>query len=656
MENFLIAARAVHYASTISLAGVFAFLCLVAAPAPWPRLRRRHWLIAWASLAVAMLSGAAWLLFGSAQMSGQPIADTLTQGVIGIVLSQTRFGQIWVLRFVIGAVLAGLLLVPQRWHNWMWRWGGLVLSAGALASLAWAGHGAATPGRPGDLHLAADILHLLAAGAWVGSLVPFALLLAEAGRSGDPAAAATVRRVVVRYSVLAAISVTILFTAGLVNTWFLAGSVPALLGTAYGRLVLAKITIFATMVIFGAVNLLRMEPRLAAPAAARSPAPWTVAVGHLRQNAVIEAGLGLIVLCIVGLLGILPPGLHTEPGWPLPFRFELGMLAAPSKIALAILAVLAAAGLVAAVATGAAGRYRRMMIAWCGFAASLGLGWVVVRPATMPAYPTSFYAPAEAYGAVSVARGARLYAANCALCHGADGRGNGPAAAGLMVRPTDLVASHLFAHTPGDLFWWVSHGRGNGVMPGFAAVMSLSRRWDVINFVRARAAGVQSQRLGPRISTAATAPVPDFAFEADGRQQTLDRVLRAGPVLLALFSEPPSPARLAPLAAAQKKVGARLRIIAVDVAADPAPGAAVASAPLVGVTPDVKATLTLFCAPGAPRDGGETVLLLDRGGAPRARWTLGPSGGLADVATLEADAAEAARFAAAPASHARHAH
>ncbi len=143
-------------------------------------------LLAWASLALALLSGAAWLLFVSAQMSGQPIAATLTQGVVATVLTRTRFGQIWVLRFVLAVVLAVLLLMPQSWRGWLWRWGGLAFAAAMLASLAWAGHGGATPGRPGDLHLAADMLHLLAAGAWVGSLIPLALLLAETRRSGDP--------------------------------------------------------------------------------------------------------------------------------------------------------------------------------------------------------------------------------------------------------------------------------------------------------------------------------------------------------------------------------------------------------------------------------------------------------------------------------------
>ena len=236
-------------------------------------------------------------------------------------------------------ILAVLLVLPHGWRGWLWRWGGLAFAAATLAALAWAGHGAATPGRPGDLHLAADMLHLLAAGAWVGSLIPLALLLAEFRRSGDFGGGAA-RTAVVRFSLLAAISVVILPAGGLVNTWFLAGTVPALIGTQYGRLVLAKIAIFVTMVTFGAVNLLRMTPRLAPTSVERRPL-IRAALGHLRRNALIEAGLGLCVLAIVAMLGILPPGLHTEPGWPLPFRLELAALSAPGAILLAILAALA---------------------------------------------------------------------------------------------------------------------------------------------------------------------------------------------------------------------------------------------------------------------------------------------------------------------------
>jgi copper resistance protein D len=652
MENFLVAARAVHYASTISLAGVFAFLCFIASPDMSPRLRGQLSSVAWASLVLALLSGGAWLLFVSAQMSGQPVAASLAHGVVATVVTRTLFGQIWILRFVLAVILALPLLMPHCWRRWLWRWAGLALAAGMLASLAWAGHGGATPGQPGELHLAADMLHLLAAGAWIGSLIPLALLLAELRGSGEPFAAAAARRAVVRFSILAAISVVVLFIAGLVNTWFLAGTVPALIGTGYGRLLLAKIAIFATMVIIAAVNLLRMTPRLASTSVERRPL-ILAALGHLRRNALVEAGLGLCVLGIVAILGILPPGLHTEPGWPLPFRLELGALAGPPQMLLAILAAVAAVLAITGVATGAAGRYRAMTVAWSGLVTCVAFGAFIVRSAVEPAYPTSFYAPAEPFAAASIELGARLYAENCALCHGADGKGSGPAAAALTVRPADLTAPHLLAHTPGDLFWWISNGRGNGVMPSFAGIMSPVDRWDVINFVRARAAGVLSRQVGPQVSTAATAAIPDFAFESNGRQQTLSSVLENGPALLALFSRPPSPARLGQLAATQKQTAARLRILAVDLAPAATPLETEQPAPLVGVSANVAAALALF---RAGDDGGETDLLLDRAGDLRARWTFSRPDALPEPAALAIAAARVAQFPAAPLSHAGHVH
>src|SRR6516164_6908174 len=183
----------------------------------------------------------------------------------------------------------------------------------------------------------------------------------------------------------------------------------------------------------------------------------------------------------------------------------------------------------------------------------LAIGSLPLRPAIEPAYPTSYYSPTEPYAAASIVRGAAVYAENCALCHGAMGHGDGPAAAGLPIRPADLTAPHLFAHSLGDLFWWVSHGRDDGVMPGFANVLSRNQRWDAVNFIRARAAGVLAARVGPEVTAAAAPEVLDFAFEAGGAQQTLRQTLEKGPVLLVLFAPPAPVARLRQLAAAQSQ-------------------------------------------------------------------------------------------------------
>jgi putative copper resistance protein D len=256
----------------------------------------------------------------------------------------------------------------------------------------------------------------------------------------------------------------------------------------------------------------------------------------------------------------------------------------------------------------------------------------------------------------SIVRGATVYAENCALCHGATGHGDGPGAAGLPIRPADLTEPHLFAHSPGDLFWWVSHGRDDGVMPGFAGVLSANQRWDAINFIRARAAGVLTREIGPEVITSAAPQVPDFAFEAGGAQHTLGQKLEIGPVLLMLFAPPTPPTRLLQLAAASPQLGAAgLQLIAVGLgpsAEEPANGAQAASF-VGGVSSEVIDELALF---RAPDDGGETELLLDRAGNVRARWTAAMLGGLAAPAILTAAAQRVSQIAAAAPSHIAHLH
>ncbi|MBV8937306.1 MAG: copper homeostasis membrane protein CopD, partial [Alphaproteobacteria bacterium] len=447
MEAFLIAARFFHFSALILLAGIFAFERFVAdptfrqsgaAPATADRLHRRLGWLAWASLMLTLVSGAAWLVAVAAGMSGRRLGAALSQGAVPIVLTRTRFGEDWLLRLAL-AVLLGFCLLAwargQRRISGAIGWTALFLAAAMLASLAWAGHGAATPGPAGGLHLAADFLHLLAAGLWVGTLPALDIFLAKTHRIGDPNWAAVAAIAIRRYLILAIASVTVLLIGGVVNTWFLAGTVPALVGTQYGRLLLGKIGLFLAMLMIAAVNLLRLAPRLAVGGNAN--VVWRTAA-RLQANAGIETALGLGVVAVVSVLGTLPPGLHSEPGWPLPFRLDVSVLSHGSLILVLALALIIGACAIAAVAAAAAGYYRRSCAFALALIACLVLGWVPLRPAFEPAYPTSFYAPAEPYTAASVVRGGILYADNCARCHGATGRGDGSAAAGLSIRPANL--------------------------------------------------------------------------------------------------------------------------------------------------------------------------------------------------------------------------
>jgi len=653
----LTATRLLHYAATVSLEGTFVFWCLIA----WPafhrtkasqafqaRLDRRLFAFAWASLLVALASGGAWLVIVASHMSGMPLSGILQGPVVGVVLTQTRFGEDWGLRAALVVVLAGCLAVLGLTRKHVAGWIGLLAASAFIAALAWAGHGAAAEDVPFDaIHLPADILHLLAAGAWLGGLLPLVLLLAQARGDGSPEAVTVARAATLRFSKLGISCVGTLLVTGLVNTWFLSGSVPALLGTLYGQLLLVKVALFAIMIAVAGVNQLRLTPRLADVAS--DAALRLRAVRKLRRNASIEASLGVFVLAVVGIIGILPPGLHTEPRWPLPFRLDFGEIAAGKQAALVIAAVAFVLCLAAAALTAERRRYREMAASIACIVLFGSVGWVALRPGIVRAYPTSFYASTQPYAAPSIARGAPLYAENCAMCHGATGRGDGPLAGKLPIRPADLTEPHLFAHKVGEIFWWVSYGRDNGVMPSFADKLNPDQRWDLINFLLARAAGDLTDEVGPQISTTSAPPLPDFAFERNGVQNTLSQTLKNGPALIVLFAAHAPRARLEQLARLEPRLApAGLHVVAVALDRSTAKGPLI-----VEVSDDVRGTLGLF---RSRTDGGETELMLDRGANIRARWTESGARGLADAATLLRDAVRVASIPVAAANHAGHAH
>lgn len=78
------------------------------------------------------------------------------------------------------------------------------------------------------------------------------------------------------------------------------------------------------------------------------------------------------------------------------------------------------------------------------------------------------------------ARGAEIYAAQCASCHGASGEGNGPAARGLDPAPANLTdAAGLRDASPLDFYRRVTIGVAGTAMPAYEASLSAADRWAV---------------------------------------------------------------------------------------------------------------------------------------------------------------------------------
>jgi putative copper resistance protein D len=305
--------RFLHFAATVSLSGLVTFHVFVGAPAlsvgdtaAVRTIAGRLARLAWGSLVLAVLTGVAALMVQAASMGERPLSALWSDDLVATVLLDTDFGHVWLVRLVLAALLAVALHPPFFGASPApaWRRGvALALAVAYVAALAFAGHAAAGEGTEGVVHDAADVLHLIAAAAWLGALVPLAVVLGAAKGAGDSSALAVARTATLRFSTLGVVSVGTVLATGIVNTFELTGSWAALFGSLYGRLLLLKIALFLAMLAIAAVNRVRLTPHLVAGGAAAGPA-----LRQLRVNALTEAVIGALILLIVAMLGTLPPG------------------------------------------------------------------------------------------------------------------------------------------------------------------------------------------------------------------------------------------------------------------------------------------------------------------------------------------------------------
>jgi copper resistance protein D len=621
MFDPLIAARAVHFASTIMMVGAIFFDAFVLAPSfrtirddeAVVRIGKRLMWIELVGLALVFVSGAAWLIILTIDITRQSLGPVLSQNLWWTVLTQTQFGRDWQIRFVVATSLA---LIPVMRERGVWQNSRLLgaaevaLGACLVGALAWSGHGASDQDMDGKVHLTSDVLHLLAASAWLGALVPLALVFTAA--PGDENRAVATLAATRRFSAIGVVSVGTLLITGSINTWYLTGSIPALIGTAYGQLLLVKIALFAVMVATAAVNRLSLTPRLAR---GFTIAQRNRALRQLARNSLFEASLGLAILAIVGALGTIPPGLHQPVSWPLPLRFNEGAWAdeqlRQSIVAAAILAAAAALILISAC------RARR----WRWPLASAGLVAVIVatlnlKGLAVPAFPTSFSNSPTGYSAVSIAHGQALYGEHCAACHGKDGRGT--ASVGQNPAVSDLTADHIYEHTDGDLFWWISHGI-NDVMPGFASAIDDAGRWNLIDFVHANADAVRLRR-GDNVAFR----LPDFSAGCpDG--STVSRDDLRGRIVHIVMAGADSADRLRELAGLQ--LDRTTLVIALDrLAAEDLPFCVVQDH-------DVARGFAVYLGEGT--DAAGTEFLVDATGGLRAMWHPGLDPTWTDASILE---------------------
>jgi len=123
------------------------------------------------------------------------------------------------------------------------------------------------------MYVTADAVHLLAAGVWLGGLLPLGMVVVSSWAkqlSNDDAVL-----VLSRFSGMAYLAVAALVASGLLNGWFLVGSLSALIGTTYGELLLLKLGLFGLMLCLAASNRFWLVPALAKAATISQSGPRT---------------------------------------------------------------------------------------------------------------------------------------------------------------------------------------------------------------------------------------------------------------------------------------------------------------------------------------------------------------------------------------------
>jgi putative copper export protein len=525
----LAVARGAHLVALLSLFGTLIVAALIrpavladASADAGRLLDRKLALLLQGSGVGILLTGLAWLSVQAADMAGATtVSETLT--AMPIALLDTQFGEALLVRMVL--VLVAMALARQFGRDRRIAFA-LVPAAIAVVAQSWMGH----PAAAGDnVLLAASMLHLLAAGAWLGALVPLYWVVKATPGQGAARAAT-------RFSWIGQVSVLTLAVTAFVQGWSLIGDEAGMAGTEYGRLATLKLVLFGVLFLFAVVNRFKLSPMLEGTDAAR-------ANHHLTTSIVIETGVGLLVVLAAGWLATLTPAAHEQPLWPFPLRPNKALLADPDvRNAFIEAAVLL---LIAVCLAGRAALFRRWR--WPILALMAGLIWYsnkviddapFLDPILIEASPVSYYQSPTGFTSDSVAQGAHLFAENCVPCHGVDGRGDGPAAAGLPVPPANLALEHVWGHSDGEMFWWLTKGievRGHGiVMPAFGEVLSDDDRWALIDYIHAHLAGATMAGKGlwtvPAAAPSVAAVCSDgMEFDLKERRGSFVRVIALGP-------------------------------------------------------------------------------------------------------------------------------
>ncbi|GCE16134.1 copper transport protein YcnJ [Tengunoibacter tsumagoiensis] len=269
-----------------------------------------------------LLAGSGWLAFLSFQasvVSSSSLWEAVSHGVVLNLLLHSRFGIVWFLRLFCIAGIAGVWFI-QYWSQTKRAFPAfyviaLIAGAGIMLTTALNSHEAAN--TYAWILVPLDLLHLMSTGFWIGGLAALIITVSSLFPILKPGTGDRTRvlgALLPHFSRIATVCVVVLMITGSVQACVALKSWEALFGSAYGRVLVVKLVLFALLLGCGGWNLLRISPRMRAFAASSSPesgAP-SIAAGRLqrlfKRIAHSELAVALVLLVVVsGLTSMSPP-------------------------------------------------------------------------------------------------------------------------------------------------------------------------------------------------------------------------------------------------------------------------------------------------------------------------------------------------------------
>lgn len=290
-----IAVRWVTFLAMLTMIGVVTFRTLVWSRLPVWRAAILPRLGALGRNAALLLLAAAlarlWAQAAATAMQG----ESITLDLITVLLLYSPWGIGWWLQ--VGGALIGAVALLRRTDGATRWWIAAAATLLAVIAMPLSGHAAGVEGL-GPLPLAADALHVIGAGSWLGTL----LVLLVAGVPATRTLAAgnrteAIATLVNTYSPVALSAAALVAITGVFAAWQHIGSIDALWAGGYARVLLIKLGVLALVVGTGAYNW-----RVVRPALSRGSAG-----APIGRSAGFELAIGAIVIAVTAVLVATPP-------------------------------------------------------------------------------------------------------------------------------------------------------------------------------------------------------------------------------------------------------------------------------------------------------------------------------------------------------------